>query len=115
MSLLEKIAKIDLTDPTEYVPNQRLTKEEELSLSEMFRSDSWDLLTTKLWPQVLKIIALRALTAKEDQRFYQGMFLGYKQLVDSANQFKGGFDKRVIEELMDNFDDPTGYDFNILH
>jgi hypothetical protein len=115
MNLLNELANMDLTDPSEYVPTKDLTKDEELALSEMFRSDSWNILTTKIWPQVLKIIAVRALTSPKDQRFFQGMFLGYKQLVDSANQFKGGFDKKVADEMMSNFEDPTGYDLNLLH
>ena len=111
MSLIEELANMDLTDPSEYIPTKELTKEEELALSEMFRSDSWEILTTKVWPQVLKLITVRALTSPKDQRFFQGMFLGYKQLVDSAIQFKDvGFDKKVAEQMLENFEDVTGYD-----
>ena len=111
MTLLSELANMDLADPSEYIPTKELTKEEELALSEMFRSDSWNVLTTKVWPQVLKLITVRALTSPKDQRFFQGMFLGYKQLVDSAIQFKEiGFDKKVAEQMLENFEDVTGYD-----
>ena len=105
MSLIDDLAKAPLNDPASRIERIQLTKEEELSLSEMFRSQSWDLLTTKIWPQALKIIVIKALTAQVDQRFYQGMFLGYKNLVDSAVEFKSGFDEKIMTQLQDNIND----------
>mgnify|MGYP003655873314 CR=1 FL=1 len=115
MSLIDDLAKENPNDPINHIERVPLTKEEELGLNEMFRSPSWDLLTTKIWPKALKLIVLKALTAPADQRFYQGMFLGYKHLVDSANEFKNGVDEKIMEQLQENINDPTGYDSSILH
>ena len=107
MSLIDDLAKTSLNDPASRVEQVQLTKEEKLSLSEMFRSPSWDLMTTKVWPLKLKQIVEKALTVQVDQRFYQGMFMGYKNLLDSAIEFKGGFDEKIATQLMvqDNLSD----------
>tara|TARA_R100001086_G_scaffold146979_1_gene77787 strand:- start:1015 stop:1371 length:357 start_codon:yes stop_codon:yes gene_type:complete len=110
MSLLKKLATENLTDPSNRLTDVELTKEEKLGLTEMFRSDSWEVLTTKVWPQFLKGIILTALTVQVDQRYFQGMFAGYKRLVDSANKYKNGFSDKVAEKLVPNPEDPTGYD-----
>ena len=105
MSLIDDLAKIPLNDPASRVGQEPLTKEEKLSLSEMFRSPSWDLMTTKVWPQALKQIVVKALTVQVDQRYFQGMFMGYKNLIDSAIEFKGGFDEKIATKLQDNLND----------
>ena len=110
MSLLKKLATENFNDPESRVAEVELTKEEKLGLTEMFRSDSWEVMTTKVWPLFLKHIILHALTSTIDQRFWQGMFAGYKRLIDSANEFKHGYDDKVAAKMQTNPEDPTGYD-----
>jgi hypothetical protein len=113
MSLLDRLAEVNLTSVREFHVSAELTDDEKLGLREMFESSGWKIITTKLWPYVLQELVLRALVVPTDQRFYQGMFTGYKRLVDLAKQYEGGFDQKTAEELFENFEDPTGY--NLLH
>ena len=112
MSLIDDLSQVKMNDTAEYLIKKELTKEEELGLAEMFLSSSWDVFATKILPKVLKVIALRALTVEGDHRFHQGMFFAFKEFADSANKYKKvGFDKKVVDEMLNNFEDvTTGYD-----
>ena len=115
MSLIDDLSKLNLNDPSEGIVEKDLTKEEELGLSEMFQSSSWSVFTTKVLPKILKVIALRALVTQTDHRFHQGMFFGFKQFVDGANDYKNvGFDKKVAEQMQENFEDATGYERMVM-
>ena len=116
MSLIDDLNKVKMNDATEYLIKKELTKEEEMGLTEMFHSSSWDVFTTKILPRVLKVIALSALTTEKDHRFHQGMFFAYKEFLDSANKYaKVGFDEQIGNQMMENVEDSTGYDRNLLH
>ena len=114
MSLLDRLAEVELTSVRDFHVSKELTDDEKLGLREMFESAGWDTITKKLWPYVLQELVLRALVVPTDQRFYQGMFIGYKRLVDLAKQYEGNKDfQHSTKEMFENFDDPTGYD--LLH
>jgi len=106
----EDVIETNLVDVNEYTP-PKLDDSQVMALREMFASDGWKVMTNTLWGYIMKQIILKALIIDKDQRYYQGVFQGFKQATDLAHQFTTPNRLTEMEQFMKDHEAGEMYDW----